>query len=294
MTLASVINEENFGKLDPVIQKEYKPLEGRHGYYILDAASTTLKTADGTSEQVFSLEDVRGLRDALEKSNANFHTTEARLRGFKDLDPDKAREALRRIEEMKSWKPGEEVERQIAAKVSEVQNKYDDDSAAWSAERDSLEEVINQMLIDGEVARILGEESLRGSAILLTPQVRARTRVVKEEIDGKPKRRLEVLNDAGQVALTKKQGKTNSMELRELLELMRDGHFGADIARGFYGSDKRGSGAEGGEYSASGLRKLTEEEAMNPTKYREMKELAEKEGKDIRDYMPESSPTATE
>lgn len=61
-----------------------------------------------------------GLKNALQREREAREAAEKRAEAFKDIDPDKAREALGKVESMKNWTPDEKVKEQIEQRTREV------------------------------------------------------------------------------------------------------------------------------------------------------------------------------
>lgn len=61
-----------------------------------------------------------GLKTALLKEREGREAAEKRIEQFKDIDPDKARDALKKVDAMKNWTPEEKVKEQIEQKTREL------------------------------------------------------------------------------------------------------------------------------------------------------------------------------
>lgn len=78
----------------------------------------------------YALENVAGLKGALVKERENVAEAGKRLDAFRDLDPVKARDALAKVDAMKSWTPDDKVREQIEARTREMAVKHDHEVAS--------------------------------------------------------------------------------------------------------------------------------------------------------------------
>ncbi|MBN2312360.1 MAG: hypothetical protein JXM79_00430, partial [Sedimentisphaerales bacterium] len=103
MALAAIIKDEAYNGLSNDLKKEY--VKQDDGTYRLDV----------TPVGDFALENVKGLKTALSSERTAREAAETKLKSFDGLDGAKARDALKKVEEMTNWKPEDKVKEQIEA-----------------------------------------------------------------------------------------------------------------------------------------------------------------------------------
>ncbi len=285
MALKAYVQQEEFSSLDPVIQGEYTPIDGQDGAYMLAVESVQLPGTGKRSGPLYALEDIGGLKRALERQTGRADEYERLNKDFADLDPQTARNALSKVEEMQNWTPEQKVQEQIDSIKEQLESKHASEKDEWAGERKQLTDDVSTLLIDSEFTTILATDEYKGSPKLLLPHIHERVKVVRGE-NGKPE--LRVVDAEGRAMISRKPGNNEAMGRRELLkELMQD----PEIAPGFSGSGASGSGARGdGSIPRGHARKLTQQEANDPAAYRRMKAEAEKSGVDFLTLLPGSDP----
>ena len=273
MSLKAVVNNEEFQGLDPMIQAEYVERDGR---YILDVQTVT----DGRS--VYALEDVGGLKSALGTQKTRVQQLTQQLDEYKDIDPNKAREALSKYDEIANFNPDEKAKEQIEAIKSQLTSKFGKEKSEWENENKFLLSQVEKLLIDAKASALLNTKSLKGNATLLLPHIRNRTKVVRGENGDFI---TQVIDENGNVQISPKSNSTAPMTIDELLETMKGQQ---EFAPAFEGTEAIGSGAAGSFKSGGhGLRKMSKEEASDPRAYQRMKDACEKAGANILDFLPE-------
>lgn len=260
MALLAVLDK--IDDLPKEIQAHYK--KGEDGKFTLDV----------TPVNGFSLENVSGLKSALSKERQNLTDLQAKIEAFKDLDPKAARDALAKVEEMKSWKSDDKVKEQIKAIEQQLTEKWAKELEKVSNESKSLLTQLTEVLVDGEAAKALAAK--KGNVKLLLPHVRARVKVEKDATSGKFVARV-VDPATGVPLLTRKSNSTEPMPIEELVETMREQD---DFKAAFEGAGSSGGGSQGGSGSGSPF-KISEAEAGDPAKYRRVREAAAKAGQSV-------------
>lgn len=209
--------------IDDSIKALYVEKDGKH---ILD-----VETVEG-----YALEDVSGLKTALGKERTTRERLERDVVKFKDLDPDKAREALAKLEELTSIDPAKEADKiantKFEAAKSQLLEKHQGDLTARDGKISSLEGLVDQLARKQEAIAAIAEH--KGSVDLLLPHV---LNITKSEVtdDGV---RVKVLQPDGNDRVN---GKGDPMSIRELVAEMRQ----SDIyGPAFEGSGQSGSGKQ--------------------------------------------------
>ena len=218
MALKAIL--DNLDGISEEISKEYKKRDDAK--YVLDVTSV-----DG-----FELAEVSKLQSALSKERENNRKAADQLKAFENLDPAKAREAMKKVEEMAAWTPEQKVKEQIeAVKASIIE--------AHGKEKAKLEEKLSKMTKSLEEAKIVSVATQalaeqKGSVRLLMPHVRQQTRL--REVDGNFI--VEVLGADSNPRLTGSDG--HPMTINELVAEMKTQN---DFASAFEGTGATGSGA---------------------------------------------------
>lgn len=185
----------------------------------------------------FALEDVKNLKSALGKERGEADRWRKAAEKYGDLDPDRAREALAKLEEFEQIDPSKEADRIAAAKVEAMSKqlvaKHQSELESRDKRAEHLKTTVEKLLIDQAATMALAEA--KGSVKLLLPHVRTRTRVVEQ--DGSF--RVEVLQDDGNPMYN---AKGDPASISDLIADMRgsdefqrafeaSGHSGAGMAR---------------------------------------------------------------
>ena len=269
MALKAIISNEELAALGEPLQAEYVERDGK---YWLDV----------TPVGDVKLEDVGGLKRALSSERGKAKEFEKKIEALGDLDPDKAREALEKVEEMANWSPEGKVKEQLEAIKSQLSEKHKKELEKAIHDNGSLTAQIEKLLVDSVATQALTDPQIKGNVKLLLPHVRSQVKVLRGD-DGNFVAR--VVDENGVVKLTNETGSTAPMSIKELVTAMRDTD---EFAPGFGGSGASGSGAGGSTTKGGGraMRRLTPEEASDPRKYQAAKEAAAKAGADIRDLLP--------
>lgn len=180
----------------------------------------------------WNLEDVGGLKSALEKQKNEAFTAKQSLKSFEGLDPKQVREQLARLDELSKNTP--DVDKIVAGKLSQLSKKFDDERIELTKRNDSLRSVVDETLRKQAAVQALA--SAKGNVDLLLPHVLSQTRT--RETDGRFV--VEVVNADGSVRI---KDANSDMSIADLISEMK-----ASPAYGvaFQGTDKSGSGAHGG------------------------------------------------
>lgn len=187
----------------------------------------------------FALEDVAGLKSALGKERSTRERLERDVVKFKDIDPDKARDALTKLEELASIDPAKEADRIANTKFEAAKAQLLDKHTGEIKSRDDrigfLSRTVESLLVDAAATAALAEA--KGSVELLLPHVRAHARV--KEADGRFT--VEIVDADGNARIGDSKGAP--MDIKGLVaEMKASDSFG----RAFEASGQSGSGKEPG------------------------------------------------
>lgn len=222
-----------------------------------------------------SLEDVRGLKSALSQERKRADEAQALAKAFDGLDADAAREALRKLEDMRNWKPDQKVQEQLRLKEQEIQGKYQSQLDKLKGELDATVKQLEKELITAAASKALAEKG--GNPSLLLPLIERATRMRRTDAG---QFLAEVLDDGGNTRISPKSGATDAMTIGELIEEMAGKE---EFAGAFQGTGARGSGAfgsEGRKPPGSGMT-LSPGDLEDVGRYRAAKAAAEKAGQPL-------------
>lgn len=193
----------------------------------------------------FALEDVNGLKTALGKERSTRERLERDVVKFKDIDPDKARDALAKLEELGNLDPAKEADKiantKFEAAKSQLLEKHTGELKTRDERIGFLTQTVESLLVDAAATGALAEA--KGSVELLLPHVRAHTRV--KESDGRFV--VEVVDGDGNAKIADAKG--TPMDIKALVaEMKASDTFG----RAFEGSGQSGSGKDHGSGGGGG------------------------------------------
>ena len=191
---------------------------------------------DVTSVAGFALEDVNGLKTALSKERGSVESLNIKLKGFDGLDSNAARDAIRKVDEMKDWKPTQKVEEQIKAAQRDLISKHDIVVAEKDKHTNSLTKQLEGTLVTAAATKAIAD--LKGSIPLLLPHIKSQTRMKQTESGTFV---AQVIDAEGNVRIGDAQG--NPMTIPALVKELSEND---DFASAFAGNGASGSGAKGG------------------------------------------------
>lgn len=188
-----------------------------------------------------------GLKTALQRERENLKKVRERLKAFEGIeDPEAAREALARLEEIGSQPGPEEHEQRYKAREAQLTEKHQREIAKLQAERDRAASEMERYLL-----RAAEREAIADSGFEVNPglelHVRDVLRVIREE-DGTPHVRV-IDPDTGDPRITAEPGKSGYMRPAELVKELhgneRFGHY-------FKGTKASGAGVKGSDGRPNG------------------------------------------
>lgn len=183
----------------------------------------------------YALENVEGLKSTLSKEMTKRKQLEKDVVKFKDIDPDRAREALAKLEELGNIDPTKEADKivneRLEAAKKQLLEKHTKDLEARDGRIGQLTKTVESLLIDQAATAALAEA--KGSVELLLPHVQRHTRV--REVDGKYS--VEVVDKDGNARIGNSKG--DPMTISDLVQEMRKSEA---FGRAFEGSGQSGGG----------------------------------------------------
>lgn len=240
MALPLVI--EALDSIDENLREHYKPGEGElQGKFVLDGT-----TPSGVDLRIVP---VQGLQSALTAEREAVKELKAKVKNFEGIDPDKARDALTRIEKFDSGqldakdkatldKLKTDLEAQYTSRADAVTKKMQEQLEAEQSKAEKYLNALRNSTLDSAISQACAQH--KANVKLLRYPIKERTRIEIGE-DGTPS--IAVLDDRGSVMLTRKGNSTDNMSLSEFVGtvLKED----PDYASVFEGSGAAGSGRGG-------------------------------------------------
>ena len=198
------------------------------GMHILDVESV-----DG-----WSLEDVQGLKKALGAARGNVSDLEGKLYQFEGIDPKKAKQALKKVDEFSKIDPEKEADRIAEEKFKSVESqlveKHTSEKAELQGEIQSLKGLVDKLGVDAKLDIAMDKAGVipEGKDIL-KPYVR---KFLKPEIKGDDLE-VNVIDENGGPII--KDGSANHMDLNDLVVSMKE-----KLPHIFKGSGQSGSSSK--------------------------------------------------
>lgn len=229
----------------------------------------------------FALEDVAGVKGALQKERALREERDALLKAFEGLDPAAARDALTQLEKLKDAVPKDQLAGLVDRAVKDLKAKLEGDlkatgERATKAEQRARDLAVNQRAIDA-----FGKHKAKGGRTeALLALLRDKLDVKFE--DGKLEPVIRIKGPDGIPVPSRKAGSDAAMDVDEFVGVMREEMY----PEFFEGSGHSGTGANGGSIGGGGGAngKFTIPESVARTdhsKYREVRDAAEKVGQSV-------------
>lgn len=186
----------------------------------------------------FNLEDVAGLKSALETKKTELTAATSALEAFKGLNAQDVRTKLDELARLKKFNPETEADRlaeqKAASAVAELTRKHETEVSGFKSRESQLVSEIERVLVEAEAISAITKH--KGEPKLLLGIVRPRVKV--EEVDGKWVAR--VLNENGEQFYANRDGKLQEGTIEDLvIHLKADETFG----RAFEGDGRGGTGS---------------------------------------------------
>ncbi len=243
--LAVITSKEEYDKLPDAIKSEYKE-EGE--IYILDVTQAEVEI--NGKKHVYGMEDVHGLKNALQSERSSTSELKKQLKTFEKIkDPEAALAAIQKLEAMGDDPDIESrVKEQVESTKRQLEKKFGDELKVEQDKNAELDTEINRLLVDQQAMTTLSKYKLvDGGATLLMPHVKSKVVIVKND---EGKREARVLDDDGKThKVSLRKGETGFMGIDELIENMSKDKtysvaFQGTEASGTAGKKKGGSSQE--------------------------------------------------
>lgn len=224
MALQAIIDATTHSSLPDALKSEY--IQSGDSYRL-----------DVTAVNGVGLEDVSGLKSALEKERAAAREALAKVKAFDGLDVDAAREAMKKLKEQAGQPGVEELAKQLAeSQIKQMAAKHSEENQGLQAKLQSITGQLQDKLVKSAALEAL--QAHGGNAKLLLPHLEASVRMrpndsgqfIAEVIDPM----------TGNPRVGDSQG--NPMTIPQLVESMKAN---ADYAAAFTGTGATGSGTTG-------------------------------------------------
>jgi len=234
--LSAILEKEQFDELSETEQQHYTEREGK---FYLDVL-----TVNG-----FALEDVKGLKTTVEKLRANEKKLQTDLtviqERFEDIDPEEAREAIKKYDEVKNWDGDQKVREAVEASKRELVKAHKKEVEILQDELADSQTQLTDAIVDTKVVEALQKEE--GNVELLLPHIKKHVRMAKNSAG---KWIPEVTNDANEPRVGDSDG--NPMTIAQYIQEIKTQK---TFAACFPGANATGSGGSGS--SDSGTHKKT-------------------------------------
>jgi hypothetical protein len=257
---------ENLDEVPEALRGEYLEADGK---WILDVESV----------EGFALEDVRGLKNALSRQQADAKKYKDATKAYGDLSPAEAKKLQARIEELEALQDKKgDVEARITEGIrnreEQLVTKHKQELSALEERQTFLKSQLEEALVTSRVAEAIREK--KGNVELLSPHVKSHVRM--NEVDGAFI--AQVVDKDGNPRISLKSNSTDPMGIPELVEELakQDTYAPAFAGSGASGGGVSGARGGGTPSGAAGQFTLTKEQAHDVAAYRRAREAANKAG----------------
>lgn len=281
MALPAIVDEDGLAQLPEAVRSEYAQAED--GSYQLQV---------DPGESGLQLADVGQLQKSLQAARGDAKKARSELTKFKDIDPDKAREALDLQQKFEAGELEDDQKSRLAQAEKALSEKYEAQRQqlekklqAAVEEKDKREQQLMQKVrsatVDSAVQAAIAEHGAGEFSELLTPAIQKRVEMVEDD-DGNFS--VAIMGDDGQPMLSRRPGaSTQPMTVGEYVESLKEKKAYAPL---FPGSGSTGTGSTSsspgeGRISSGGTIRLSREQSKDPQVYREAREQAAKTGAQI-------------
>lgn len=247
----------------------------RDGVHVLDVEAVE------TGGKRWSLEEVGGLKSALQRERGERERLAKTVAEFGDLTPAKAREALEQVKRFSELDPSKELDEKIAAHRRELEERYEKKRRAeiepLTARLAKRESQLEKTLKSGAIrAALLEKGALPEDLDYLEFHTSRHVEMQEQDEQYVPR----VVGSNGSPLISMKVGSVDAMGIDELIDF----EIRPKYQRHFLGENASGSGSSQNNSAntngSSGYR-LSREDAQDPAKYRAAKEAAQKAGAQI-------------
>jgi len=214
--------------------------EERDGKFYLDVGAV-----DGVA-----LENVTGLKTTVETLRASERklkaNLEATLAKYKDIDPEEARTAIEKYDEVKNWDGDQKVTEAKESVRRELVKQHTKKVESLTEELADTQTQLTDAIVNTKIVEALQKEE--GNVELLLPHVKKSVRMIKNPAG---KWMPEVMNEAGEPKVGDSEG--NPMTILQYIQEMKSNK---TFAAAFPGANSTGSG--GSKTSESGKHKKSD------------------------------------
>lgn len=276
MALNVVLTEEEFtGLKNEALTKESLFKLGDDGRYY-----STFAAVDG-----WAVEDVGGLKKSLREANKRLDGAEDKLKVFGDLDPTRARDAIKKVGDLKNYTASDKVDEIVRNKLIEVNDAHAKEKGTWEERETKLLKGLKKAIVGNDVSAALVDLRVKDRYRKITKRMLTES-ADAEEVNGEYRTRIYKQDkDGNRVLETNAAGDPAS--IFDVGDKMKKSKDYADM---FEGPGVSGTGAKGSTTtpSSGGRIQITEEQAKDPRQYAAAKEaaIASKTGQEIPDVIP--------
>lgn len=256
------VTAEEFGKFPDALKAYYKPLGEGSTEYVLD-----VEPARG-----FTFEYTENLRRTLDRVKGDEAKYKNALEKFKDIDAEKARAALAKMDEIEKWTPDQKVQERLVSLERQLGEKHGAEKKQLQDQIAELNGLVNTTFIESELTRAIASNGGRTQLLLPVLMNGKRVKAVREG----NKFQIRVLDDDGQEMVTRKPDKSGPMGLDELVAGLKND---PDFAPAFAGSGPSGGGTPPKQApSATASHTISRSDARDHGKWTKAAEAAQKAG----------------
>lgn len=224
--LSAILEKEKFDELSETEQAHYVERDGK--FYL------EVTTVDGVA-----LEDVKGLKTTIETLRGNERkltkTLETAQVKYKDIDPEEARNAIKKYDEVKNWDGNTKIAEAVEASKRELVKAHKKEVETLEEDLADTQTQLTDAIVNTKIVEALQKEE--GSVELLLPHVKKHVRMVKNSAG---KWMPEVINDANEPRVGDSEG--NPMTITQYIQEMKTQK---TFAAAFPGANSTGSGGSG-------------------------------------------------
>lgn len=212
--------------LEELTEEEQKHYVERDGKFFLE-----VEAAEG-----IALEDVKGLKTTIEtlrgterKLNADLTTIREK---YEDIDPDEARNAIKKFAEVKDWNGDQKIAEAVDASKRELVKAHKKEVEVLQEDLADTQTQLTDAIVNTKIVEALQKEE--GNVELLLPHVKKHVRMVKNTAG---KWMPEVVNDNNEPKVGDSEG--NPMTITQYIQDMKTQK---TFAAAFPGANSTGTG----------------------------------------------------
>jgi len=199
-------------------------------FFVLD-----VETVDG-----FALEDVSGLKSAMQKQRTQINMLKDSMKAFEIdgvmMDPAAAQSAMAKVKELGNLSPTELAEQRVKSALEQAGAQFKKQLETKDAEISGLTGHLSSVMIDQAATAALAAKG--GNIKLLLPHVKQQVKLVKDDKGY----HTQVIDGDGNARIHVASGRTSDMTLEQLIDEMSAS---TDFAAAFNATAKPGGGSEG-------------------------------------------------